>query len=58
MPRTDGGIDCMIKIKYVQYEDKEFWFSLDPHISEKEYNNKVQNKCGYVLFLDNVPIGL
>lgn len=58
MPRTDGGIDCMMKIKYVQYEDKEFWFSLDTHISEKEYNNKVQNKCGYILFLDNNPIGL
>lgn len=26
--------------------------------SENEYNNKVQNKCGYVLFLDDNPIGL
>lgn len=58
MPKTDGGIDCMIKIKPVQYEDKEFWFSLDTHISEKEYNKKVLNKCGYVLFLDDKPIGL
>lgn len=58
MPRTDGGIECMIKIKYMKYEDRNFWFSLDTHITEREYNNKVQSKRGYILFLDDNPIGL
>lgn len=31
----------MLEIKYMQYEDKNFWFSLDTHISEKEFNIKV-----------------
>lgn len=53
-----GGIKTMIKIRYVKYEDKDFWFSLDTHISEKEYNNKVQNKGGYILFLDDNPVGI
>lgn len=49
---------AMIKIRYVEYEDKHFWFSLDTHISEMQYKHKVQNKCGYVLLLDDKPIGL
>lgn len=52
------GVYTMIKIKHMQYEDKEFWFSLNTHISESEYKNKVQNKCAYVLFCDDNPIGL
>lgn len=48
----------MLEVKYMQYEDKDFWLNLDIHISENEYNNKVQNKSGCVLFLDDSPIGL
>lgn len=51
-------IGWMMEIKYMQYEDRNFWFSLGTHITEKEYNNKVQSKRGYILFLDDNPIGL
>ena len=30
----------MIEIRAVQLEDKEFWYSLDRHLSEKEFINK------------------
>ena len=31
----------MIEIRYIEEHDKEFWYSLDKHLSEDEfYNNK------------------
>ena len=48
----------MYKIRYVQQEDKEFWYSLDRHLPEAEFDNKVSRKMGYVLLEDGTPIGL
>lgn len=45
-------------IRRVQSSDKEFWFSLDKHLSADEFNNKVLNGQGYVLLLNDHPIGL
>ena len=39
----------MIEIRYVQTEDKEFWYSLDRHLPEPEFENKVSNKRGYII---------
>lgn len=47
-----------IEIRYVQDSDKGFWFSLDRHFSEKEFEKKVRDRQGYVLFADNLPIGI
>ena len=43
----------MIEIRYVCLEDKEFWFSLDKHLSEQEFYNKVKDSKGYILLVDN-----
>ena len=48
----------MVDIRYVQIEDKEFWYRLDKHLPETEFVNKVRDKRGYILLLDGVPIGL
>ena len=48
----------MINIRYVQVDDKDFWYSLDKHLPEMEFMNKVRDKRGYVLSQDDVPIGL
>ena len=48
----------MVNIRHVQMEDKAFWYSLDKHLPEAEFINKVRDKRGYVLSLDGVPIGL
>ena len=39
----------MVEIRYVQSADKEFWYSLDRHLPEPEFNHKVSDKRGYVL---------
>ena len=48
----------MFDIRYVTMADKPFWFTLDPHLSEKEFNAKVRNNQGYVIGVDNQPIGI
>ncbi len=48
----------MLEIRYVQLEDKEFWYSLDKHLPEAEFINKVRDKKAYVLFVDEKPKGL
>lgn len=48
----------MIEIRYVQPEDKAFWYRLDRHLPEPEFDHKVRQKRGYVLWDDNLPIGL
>ena len=48
----------MIEIRYVRPEDKEFWYSLDKHLPEIEFDSKVSHKRGYVLSEGNNPIGL
>ena len=39
----------MTEIRYVRMEDKEFWYSLDRHLPEAEFDGKVRDKRGYVL---------
>ena len=48
----------MVEIRYAQMDDKEFWYSLDKHLPETEYANKVRDRRAYVLCLDGTPIGL
>ena len=48
----------MIKIRYLEASDNQFWYSLDKHLPETEFYNKVQTKRGYILLLDDKPIGL
>lgn len=48
----------MVSIRYVQEEDRAFWFKLDKHLPEAEFEKKIRDKMGYVLFENNVPAGL
>lgn len=48
----------MIKIRYVEMMDKPFWYRLDQHLPETEFERKVNSKRGYVLLENGVPIGL
>lgn len=48
----------MIEIRYVQLEDIDFWFTFDKHLPKCEFEKKVRDKQGYILLIDNKPIGL
>ncbi|MDE7198058.1 MAG: GNAT family N-acetyltransferase [Lachnospiraceae bacterium] len=48
----------MIHIRNVQLDDRDFWFSLDRHLPETEFEKKVRDGRGYVLLRDDKPLGL
>ena len=48
----------MIKIEYLSEKDRGFWFSLDKHLPESEFLNKIRDKNAYVIFEDEVPVGI
>lgn len=49
---------AMLKIRYLTASDKAFWYRLDKHLPETEFENKVRTNRGYILLMDEKPIGL
>ena len=45
-------------IRFVDSMDRDFWLSLDRHISDEEFDRKVRDRMGYVLTVQNEPVGL
>ena len=48
----------MLEIRYAELSDKGFWYTLDKHLLEDEFTNKVALRQGYVLLVNGVPAGL
>ncbi|MBK1813233.1 GNAT family N-acetyltransferase [Clostridium sp. YIM B02505] len=48
----------MFDIRFVESSDKEFWYTLDKHLPDKEFEKKVRDKMGYVILQDEKPIGV
>ena len=46
----------MFEIRYVADTDKAFWFTLDKHLSESEFEFKVRDKRGYVISVNHKPM--
>ncbi|MDO5517656.1 MAG: GNAT family N-acetyltransferase [Clostridium sp.] len=47
-----------MNIKLTESKDKEFWMSIDKHINEEGYKNRVYTKTGYVMWNEEIPVGL
>ncbi len=48
----------MLKVRHVRAEDKVFWYSLDKHLSEDEFEKKVRDGQGYILLDEDDPVGI
>ena len=48
----------MFEIRYVTEADRPFWFSLDKHLSETEFELKVRDSRGYIISDSGTPIGI
>lgn len=48
----------MTEIKFVTNEDRAFWYTLDGHLSIEQFELKVRDKMGYVIFEDGKPAGI
>ena len=57
MPKMDES-DQPLKIRYAEKADLGFWFSLDRHISENEFIQKVERRMSYIIEAENEPVGL
>ncbi len=47
-----------MEIRYAQLNDKTEWYRLDRHLPEKEFEEKIRTKQGYVLTEDDKVIGV
>ena len=47
-----------MEIKYVSKDDKEFWYQMDKHLPDTEFDKKVRDKQGYVIFENGEPVCL
>ncbi len=45
-------------IRFITTEDKPFWYSIDKHLPEKEFYKKIRDNQGYLLIVDDKPVGL
>lgn len=54
MGERDGEI---VEIKVVTDNDKEFVMSIDKHVDDEGYNNRVYTKSGYVIWEGNQRVG-
>jgi len=45
-------------IRHVLERDKSFWFALDKHLSESEFELKVRDKRGYIVSGGDKPVGV
>ena len=45
-------------IRFVAPEDKSFWYSIDKHLPEAEFEKKVRDNQGYIALIDDKPVGL
>jgi ribosomal protein S18 acetylase RimI-like enzyme len=48
----------MFGIRYVLENDKPFWFTLDKHMSEGEFQLKIRDKRGYIISDGDKSIGI
>ncbi len=48
----------MYDIRILTIADRDFWFTLDKHISQKQFEKKVADGMGYVIFEKNQPVGI
>lgn len=48
----------MITVRYMESSDRQFWYGLDKHLPETEFENKVRAKMGYVILAEGKPAGL
>ena len=46
------------EIRFAEEADRDFWFSLDRHLSEDAFADKVEQRMGYVLQAGEEPIGI
>ena len=48
----------MVSVAYAALSDRQYWFSLDRHMPETEYESKVRDKRCYIIRDGQKPVGI
>lgn len=48
----------MTEIRYAEQSDRNFWMSLDRHISDDAFESKVRDGQAYIIYVDGVSAGI
>lgn len=48
----------MFKIRSAESGDRDFWYSLDKHLPEKEFEKKIRDERCYMILDDEKPVGV
>jgi len=48
----------VFEIRYISRNDKLFWFTLDKHLSESEFELKIRDRRGYIIIDVDKPVGI
>ena len=51
-------VENALTIRYAELADNDFWFTLDCHMSETEFERKIRDRQGYVALADGEPAGI
>ena len=58
MKQSIGTKGVGMEIKYVTLEDKEYVMSIDKHVNDIQYENRVHAKTGYVIWEKDCRVGI
>lgn len=47
-----------MEIRYLQSTDRELWYTMDRHLPESVFAEKVRTRSGYMLFAEHALIGI
>ncbi len=47
-----------MNLKHMQMSDKDFVMSIDSHVNDLQYKNRVDTQTGYIIWTDNIRAGL
>lgn len=47
-----------MELRYVENKDKKFWMSIDGHVNDNGFKNRVFTKTGYVMWQNDIAVGL
>lgn len=56
--RSQSGGTTTIAVRYVEEADRQFWYTMDGHLAETEFMNKVRDKRGYIALENDTPVGI
>lgn len=57
-PNKRTGGTNVFQIRYLEEKDKEFWYTFDKYLPERDFPKKIADKTAYIILDEEKPIGV